>query len=397
MKTKSILVMVLAALMLFSFTACEQKVPEFPSEGDVQAAVITSGDTTYLVGDEFDASRYTLTIRFSDGKTETVNGESILTLADGVDLKSEGVKEVEVNYGTTGGLNSVYVTVYEASSVVVTPAVTTYAFDDYSALKGTAVEGTAVVTYGNGQTREFTAIKATADSSVKDPGYGKTAQAKVTVAIANGTESISGEYNVTVTSSTTTDPDAKTFQNWDLAKAISVALKAGEQVYIDDTVATATKKFEVTAEDVNGLSGIASDTYVKLYFFVDGKPVPTTDPFKAEGTYTVYAEVLDVENETIPGTVSTGVTVNDYIESITISAKTGYAPVDGAPLDKSQFTVEATWKSGDKSPVTDDCTIITNFVKASGKTYTVEAVYNGSFGKDGEPVKGSNNTLALGE
>ena len=34
MKTKSILVMVLAALMLFSFTACEQKVPEFPYTGD---------------------------------------------------------------------------------------------------------------------------------------------------------------------------------------------------------------------------------------------------------------------------------------------------------------------------------------------------------------------------
>ena len=66
---KSIFAVVLSVLMLFAFTACEQQMPEFPSEGDVLAATI-EGDRIYLNGDSFDPTRYQVTIRFTDGKVE---------------------------------------------------------------------------------------------------------------------------------------------------------------------------------------------------------------------------------------------------------------------------------------------------------------------------------------
>ena len=214
---KGILIGVLAALMLFAFTACEQQMPEFPSEGSVQAAVITSGDTKYLLGDSFDPSRYMVNIRFSDGKSEEVAGTSILTVVNDTFGEEVGFEPIAVNYGTET-LNKVFVQIVGPDEIVLdtTGATLEYEYDDYIALTASSfpVSGVkATINYADGQTKEGEVVATGTRSTMNaDPGYGKTATGTITVTVTNnGVEVGTQTYDVTVTSSeeapTTPDPD----------------------------------------------------------------------------------------------------------------------------------------------------------------------------------------------
>ena len=101
---KSILIGVLAALMLFAFTACDNSTPEAPIYGNatVVGASLASAPV-YLEGDTFDASDITVSVLLNVG-------EPIVYTGDEVSAKRTGDKPLEA------GANSVTVTVPGATA-----------------------------------------------------------------------------------------------------------------------------------------------------------------------------------------------------------------------------------------------------------------------------------------
>ena len=75
MKTKSILVMVLAALMLFSFTACEQQMPTYKEVSYISL----SQAKDILKGQTFTGDMVNITVHYTDGSSETVSGAGYAT------------------------------------------------------------------------------------------------------------------------------------------------------------------------------------------------------------------------------------------------------------------------------------------------------------------------------
>ena len=74
--TKKIFVVALAALMLVAFTACQANT--IPTQ--VRAITGITGPD-YLVGQKFDAKDFTVTVQYTDGTSEELNGSGIVTLA----------------------------------------------------------------------------------------------------------------------------------------------------------------------------------------------------------------------------------------------------------------------------------------------------------------------------
>ena len=120
---KTILTIMVAAMMLVAFTACEQQPNVWNPVGKtVEYVTIQSGDTEYLVGQPFDASRYTLAITYKDGTTGTENGNGILSVEDNAE-DTAGSKSVDVTIGNyTGTLN---VTYYDIDKLTIEGAATT--------------------------------------------------------------------------------------------------------------------------------------------------------------------------------------------------------------------------------------------------------------------------------
>ena len=81
---KTILTIMVAAMMLVAFTACEQPVPGL-SKAIIDADIVQNG--TFLVGQPFDASKFSVNVTYSDKSTGTL----------------EGVNVVYAQTGTTGG------------------------------------------------------------------------------------------------------------------------------------------------------------------------------------------------------------------------------------------------------------------------------------------------------
>ena len=75
MKKKSIFVVALAALMLIAFTACEQPVPGL-SKSIIDATIVQNG--TFLVGQPYDASKFSVNVTYSDKSTGTLEGVNVV-------------------------------------------------------------------------------------------------------------------------------------------------------------------------------------------------------------------------------------------------------------------------------------------------------------------------------
>ena len=74
---KTILVGVLAAMMLFAFTACEQSMPTYKNADYLTVSQIAP----FIEGQEFDAANFEVTVHYTDGSTSTVTGNGIVTLS----------------------------------------------------------------------------------------------------------------------------------------------------------------------------------------------------------------------------------------------------------------------------------------------------------------------------
>ena len=102
---KSILVGVLAALMLFAFTACENKAPTSPLYGKniesikpVEYPVIVTDGTT-LLSEPFTMADFTFDVVFDDGSTEQYTGYELKAEVNN-EATSSGILVLSVSYGS---------------------------------------------------------------------------------------------------------------------------------------------------------------------------------------------------------------------------------------------------------------------------------------------------------
>lgn len=333
---KSIFAVVLSVLMLFAFTACEQQMPEFPSEGDVLAATI-EGDRIYLNGDSFDPTRYQVTIRFTDGKVEQIPGDSILTV-DAKDWAGVGTKNVKVNYGTTA-INDVTVEVVGADEITLdtTGAKLEYTNAEWLGIgqDNFPISGvTATATY-NGTTVPVTVAATGTRNNVAAPAYGKTATGIVTVKVLNGeVELDTATYNVTITSSeeapVTPDPE------FNDAAVTDIEVKQTKTLWFGEPYSSIANNVTVTLTDDEGVKkeftgeAIASGN-ISLYT----KGAGTTAAL--EDKVTVYVTYAGLNGEIF---ASTDIAVTDYIKDAKLSVPETYTPSQYDEVIKSNFTLK---------------------------------------------------------
>ena len=332
---KSIFAVVLSVLMLFAFTACEQQMPEFPSEGDVLAATI-EGDRIYLNGDSFDPTRYQVTIRFTDGKVEQIPGDSILTV-DAKEWAGVGTKNVKVNYGTTA-INDVTVEVVGADEITLDTngAKLEYTNAEWIGIgqDNFPISGVIATATYNGTTVPVTVAATGTRNNVAAPEYGKTATGVVTVKVLNGeTELGTATYNVTITSSeeapVTPDPEF----NEDAVTAIEV--KQTKTLWFGEEYSSIANNVTVTLTDEDGIKkeftgdAIASGN-INLYKEGAGTTAALEDKV------TVYVTYAGLNGEIF---ASTGIAVTDYIKDAKLTKAESYTPSQYDEVVKSQFTL----------------------------------------------------------
>ena len=176
---KSILIGALCALMLFAFTACEPAVPEIPHDVTVIGARITDGDLDYYAGDDFDSSRYTVEILFSDGTPREINGLGILSATV---PSTATTADVTINYAGYEGKKIGTIRAYTADSISLNTADVKKEYANTITTES-AVDTTGLVvtaTYAGNKTKEVTGYTAKFTTVGKD-------SATVTVSLGDKT------------------------------------------------------------------------------------------------------------------------------------------------------------------------------------------------------------------
>ena len=386
---KGILIGALAALMLFAFTACENKVPEINyGNADVLAATIVSGDTEYLVGQEFDASRYTIELLLTNNKTVTVNGASNMILDDADKaMDTAGTKPVTVSYGA-GEINKVYITVFNPSALTVDASglvKTEYKYSEVSDGKNPTAnkEGLVVTaTYGSGKTAVLDADDYTTSPVIcaTDPGLKDNVpqSTEVGVDVSFGGVTVEDAFKVSVVT------EQKPAEEEDPAKGkvadIAVFYKVNNgtelealpaTLYIGDSVT-----YEVYAVDKFGdkvgsaltlTAGTSGQVVTGGYQVVAGTlPATITVAADTEVSATVSA-IIDGKTYTEDIKVGKG---SDTVKAISQVA----LDTSKTLVANTQFNAEYIVVTGTKATKTDGATLTLNTdytIDFNGRSYTI--------------------------
>lgn len=155
---KKVLIGVLAALMLFAFTACEPTVPQIPHDVTVLGATIKSGSLYYYDGDDFDSTRYTVEVIWSDTTTKEISGAGVLSTLGAV----SGATDVTLQFaGESMVIGKVYGVEADSITLDTSKAKTSYV---NTTADGTITDANLVVTatYGDNQTKVLDSDQYTA-------------------------------------------------------------------------------------------------------------------------------------------------------------------------------------------------------------------------------------------
>lgn len=172
MKKKSILVMVLAALMMFAFTACENNVPSYQAVQYVtvaQVADIIEGQTPY-------AEAFEVTVHYLDGTTDVFPGTG------------------RVKFGTEGSNKTATATIAEQDDTVIVK------FVKPEAITVTATVGAQTVSYTEGELPDFdieatvTAATITAGNASWELDDTELANVEATAVLAGANRKIVGTH-----------------------------------------------------------------------------------------------------------------------------------------------------------------------------------------------------------
>ena len=360
---KSISAILVAALMLFAFTACEQQMPTYKVPTGL---TISTTKTAYLVGETLDASAFSGVVRYSDGSSDTLSGAdlSLSFSAENKDGKiAANANKVTATYGAanaSGKANSVsasttvygyYVTSMTLGNLPETVAQSVSGGDEDQPISTEGV--TATVVY-NGQTRELAAGEFTIGSLTIDT---RTPTAEG----ADGTDIDVADVKVFGTTVLPTNIETgkavvtKYVEDveFDESKIESIAVGfvdtenkfvTSGNVYLNDTTA----KLAVQATDSNGKTEVLASTgkYSIEIANATGKfdkvgSVDVIATLTADKTikspafsvnvrdYVTKIEAKMVENATIdPGTISTNSALDNLVVvTATYASSTSTTPV----------------------------------------------------------------------
>lgn len=376
---KSILIGALAVMMLFAFTACEQQMPTYKEVSYIEVEQ-TGG---FVIGQVFDASKFTVTANFTDGSSSVVKGASV-ALAE----KTEGVTEdwkdgakVEATFTANGKTFTNSTTVKISSDITninITGdglKVTTQGISNvqsvFDALKADIKSGKRVlsVTTSNGS-----ATFSTADYTNFESKYVVNVDADITeeeIEDALENEDFSALSNIALTF-TITDRAASTAVATDVPSNLTISLveatpaagatiasvavtQTNEVFAINDTLADVEYAVVATYND-EASTKVRLDSYTLTFDdYNTAFKLSDTENAPEENAYAVTVKVGDKEYDS----TLTVTTTTDYPVAITVSTKDSDPSEDGKQVK--------TYAAGDSIAVADFEYKVTKW--ASGYTY----------------------------
>ena len=371
---KSISAILVAALMLFAFTACEQQVPTIPSQAhELTGVQYVSGPLAYHEGEDFNPSAYQVKLIYKDALNETVSGEAYLNVnVTSWEVSNGSSATIPVYYGAgTDKKEAFSVTLYTAEvNVDITNAVTSVAYDikEGDAVSLTGVTATLKIGDGTTESYPISNLKAV---------YAAGNTVNVTSTEGIKVNLVKGDDDATWT----VTPDAK--------PELTVS-----KIVVGYYTGNGTTKYpftEVAEEDQPKWVGDEIKNIKVLKVMSDGSMVAlsdgTEDPSaNPEGTYTVVKGTLPTGELTKDSktfevfyngdsskTASITVKGTDYVDAIEATFDSASAPkeiTDDLTIQKNWFTVKATMASGDS----DD-----DFTKYSFLSTEIPAGTNGEY------------------
>lgn len=181
---KGILIGVIAALMLFAFTACEQT-PIIPKV--IESVTYLDGPTEYVSGSVFDPAAYTLRVNYADGTHTDINGAG--ALEGKTSPLTAGSEEITITYGGATE-QSFVINVYDGKLELTVPedvSVTQAAKNGSSWQKIEAIEGLGVsIVYGpNNSVVELAADQYSLGANTSMTSENVTEESTVSVTVTN--------------------------------------------------------------------------------------------------------------------------------------------------------------------------------------------------------------------
>ena len=394
---KSILIGVLAALMLFAFTACENQVPNLPVQGGKDVANITVTSTTVYAGQDYtETVPAVVSIVYKDGTT-TDNVAVQLTVTDNIakagsnfgTVAYEGLKD---SSGKAVNWTVEYqaIAVKDANVVVDEDALKVA----YSALSSAStIKGNVSLVYADGYVTP--AKKETLSWNAETSTPEKITAVEYTVpATLTGAEEIVKSFDLTITGKT-----APVVATW-----TQKADAQGTKHYFGETVEfavegkdSASKLVEtVTQSDFTSKFTVTSITTTEDSKTVELSTIPTTYGLTA---VTVKAYSNDNPFKSVTVTIPAG---DDYVANVT--ADTIYIPtafVADGNITESSFTIYAVYASGEtKNYVRGSSDYSWSIIKAPAKVPaegTFDVTFAFKYGKGGTQVGTVTKTVEVGK
>ena len=403
---KKVFIGVLAALMLFAFTACENSTPNTPLYGKSVMAVTLTEQPDYIVGYD--------TIKPEDLKVRVTYNDNSYTDYTGVELKASVSGNLIDNELTAVGITVPGVVVDNTNGVGYSVTVKAYQPDmanitiDVSGAEQKTIaltaseislEGvTATVPYGNGSSKTYDVEKVFGQDKITFGGntvadFGYKAGAEVNVA-----EALEGKANATisglldkVTGTWTVKVTEKEIQNVTITQVVTSA----SEIFSGNTLSKVDYKGTITFNDgsapVEFTKASKTGITVELTKHQETYPITASGSFAVKVTYT-SGDFSDSYETTLPVNVQADYPIafeaatpksnlaegaNKYIAGETVNlsnydfkVKTWASGTTYSDTNKAPFTVSATdFKTPDP---------IKYGVTAGSKT--LGAVYNGSVG-----------------
>ena len=338
---KTILTIMVAAMMLVAFTACEQQMPTYKTPVGM---TLQASKTVYLEGEAFDESTLTGVVTYSDGSSDTFTGSQLNYNATS-GATNNGVRPLSITaeYGLTGKEVSAQTTVYYytvAADDITVGNIPTVATSTGTGYKIDLSEVTVTVNVG-GETRELVRGTEFTNTDYTDGSGSYTEDTTVEPKGTLTTVSIFGQTGVAVPVpadyevEVVYEPAAPTAFDQGKTTSISVALADDATVWYDDTATVAQGKFVVTGTDSNGFSGTV--TGATIFIVKDGSSVEASTALNTTDTLNVYA-TLEVGDKTL--SASTTVKPEDYINAIKATLPENYTVADFGSLDASKISVK---------------------------------------------------------
>ena len=395
---KSILIGVLAALMLFAFTACEAQVPNLPVQGGKDIANITVTSTTVYAGEVYsDSVPAVVSIVYKDGTT-TDNVAVQLTVT-GTDKKATAGS----NFGTVAyeGLKdssgkAVNWTV-EYQAIAVTDANVTVDEDDlevaYTALSSdSTITGDVTLVFADGNTIEKKGQTLSWNAETAD----KITAVEYTVpATLTGAEEIVKSFDLTITGKT-----APVVATWS-----QKADAQGAKHYFGETVEFAVEgkdsesKLVETVTQSDFTSKFTVTSIVEKISSTETKDLTAIPTTYGLNEITVKAYSNDNPFLSVTVTIPAG---DDYVANVT--ADTIYIPTAiaaEASVTETSFTIYAAYASGETKNYTRGTSDYNwSIIKAPAKapaegTFDVTFAYK--YGKGGTQVGTVTKTVEVGK